>query len=82
MAGWVFLFSDLTHNSSLIVLQSDSDFLHFMYKGRSDAVGSVVLTGNRVSCGFEPHQRIPFFHEQETLPSLLNTGWFQEYTVA
>jgi len=31
-----------------------------------------------VSRKFEPHQRLPFLLEQESLPALLSTGWFQE----
>ena len=41
----------------------------------------VCLTRNRwmlVSCVFEPHQGCRCFLEQETLPPLLSTGWFQE----
>ena len=49
----------------------------FKFKGRCDSGGctSDSQCGGR---GFEPHQRPRCFLEQETLPLLLSTGWFQE----
>ena len=44
--------------------------------GRRGAVGTDLYA---VSHGFVPYQRLQLFSlEQETIPSLLSTGWFQE----
>ena len=37
------------------------------------------MTGNR-SFKFEPRQKLLCFLVQETLPHLLSTGWFQEWS--
>jgi len=48
-------------------------------RGRRGAVGNVSDSSQLDACEFHLIKGSNCFFEQETLPSLLSTGWFQEW---
>ena len=65
---------------TLVELYSDRQVLHV--EGGGVAHWVIRLTGNVEIVGSSPIKGTRCFIEQETVPLLLSTGWFQEQTRA